>query len=207
MTHDQDTEELLQQIAGGELAAVDDLLERHRAKLRWMVAARMDRRVSGRFDPSDVVQDTLLEASRRLERYADERPLPFYPWLRQVALDRLKDLYRRHLRTHGRSVLRETKSFPLNESVESLAGWLVDSGTSPTRGLLRDEVRLRVREALKSLSDADREILLMRHLEQMTVPEIAAAMELHPNATKSRLRRALERLHYHLTLGRSDGKS
>src|SRR5688572_14298890 len=97
-----DTDQLLEQAQAGEAAAVDQLLERHRQRLRRVVSFRLDPRLSARVDPSDVVQETLLDASRRLAAYLTNRPLPFFLWLREIASDRLTDLHRRHLGAQAR---------------------------------------------------------------------------------------------------------
>src|SRR5262249_40076711 len=102
-----DTELLLRRVAEGDDAARDQLIELYRRRLRRMVAVRFDIRLAARADPSDVVQETLAEAAAQLDRYLQERPLPFYPWLRQMALRRLIDLNRRHLQARRRSVIRE----------------------------------------------------------------------------------------------------
>src|SRR5437870_3588834 len=102
-----DTEELLRRAGEGDAVARGALLDRHRRRLRQMIACRMDPRLAARLDPSDVVQETLAEADRRLDGYLNERPLPFYPWLRKLAWDRLVEQHRRHLRARRRSVLRE----------------------------------------------------------------------------------------------------
>src|SRR5215470_6717040 len=93
-----DTEELLRRSQAGDRDARGALLQRHRKRLRRMVALRLDRRLASRLDPSDVVQDVLAAADRRLDEYLSERPLPFYPWLRQIAWDRLVYEHRRHVR-------------------------------------------------------------------------------------------------------------
>src|SRR5436309_11692394 len=102
-----DTEELLDAVSRGDVKARGQLLERHRPRLRRMVAIRFDRRLAARVDPSDVVQESLAEAAARLSDYVRTRPLPFYPWLRRIAADRLADAGRRHLRAGRRSVGRE----------------------------------------------------------------------------------------------------
>src|SRR5438270_13599940 len=102
-----DTEELLRQASEGSLAAREGLLDRHRSRLRKMVAFRLDRRLATRVDPSDVVQEVLMEANGKLERYLIERPLPFYPWLRALALERMVTLRRRHVKAARRTVQRE----------------------------------------------------------------------------------------------------
>src|SRR5215469_15978069 len=106
-TSSPDTDELLARTAHGDQAAREQLITRHRARLRKMVAYRLDRRLRVRVDPSDVVQEVLAEASRKLPQYLQQRPLPFYPWLRQMAETRLIDLRRRHLESQRRSVCRE----------------------------------------------------------------------------------------------------
>src|SRR5690349_19042560 len=105
-----DTEQLLDRAAAGDAEARGRLLDRHRARLRQLVALRLDRRLAARTDPSDVVQESLLEAGRRLDDYLRQRPVPFYVWLRQLALDRVVDQHRRHVRSKKRSVRREEVS-------------------------------------------------------------------------------------------------
>src|SRR5918911_4775541 len=97
-TRPPDTEELLERSAAGDRDARGELLQRHRGRLKRMVAVRLDRRLAARVDPSDVVQETLAEAAAKLDGYLRTRPLPFYPWLRRLAQNRMADLYRRHVR-------------------------------------------------------------------------------------------------------------
>src|SRR5438128_559367 len=115
-----DTEQLLEAVSRGDAQARGRLLERHRPKLRRMVAIRLDRRLAARVDPSDVVQESLAEAAARLDDYVRDRPLPFYPWLRRIASDRLADASRRHLRAGRRSVGREEPPGLPGESVVEL---------------------------------------------------------------------------------------
>jgi RNA polymerase sigma-70 factor, ECF subfamily len=191
-----DTEELLRQAGRGVPDAPDKLFARHRDRLRRMVAWRLDRRLAARVDPSDVVQEVLAEASQKLERYLRERPLPFYPWLRTLAWERVAALYRRHLRAGGRSVLREEPGvlYLPDESAAELAARLVTSATSPTQQALRQEARERVRQALARLAERDGEVLVLRHLEGLTVAETAAVLGVSAGAVKVRHLRALERL-------------
>jgi RNA polymerase sigma-70 factor, ECF subfamily len=191
-----DTDELLNRTAQGDGAARDELLVRHRQRLRQAVAYRLDRRLAARVNPSDVVQEVLAEASRRLPEYLRERPLPFYPWLRQMALERLVALHRRHVQAQRRSVRREEAGLPAlpDESAEELAGRLAASASSPSQRLVRREARERVRAALSRLPPADREVLELRHLEQLSVAETAAVLGVSPGAAKTRHLRALQRL-------------
>ncbi len=135
-------------------------------------------------------------ASRRLDDYLLTRPLPFFAWLRQLAWDRLVDLHRRHVRAERRTVTREEgPAMELSdESALHLAERLIGSGTSPSGHLMREELRDRVRSALARLSEGEREVLVMRHLEQLSTAEVASVLGISEGAVKVRLLRALERL-------------
>jgi RNA polymerase sigma-70 factor (ECF subfamily) len=191
-----DTDQLLDRVTGGDAAARQALLARHRDRLRKMVAFHMDRRLAARVDPSDVVQEALADAAGRLSDYARRRPLPFYPWLRQLAWDRLIELHRRHVAAGKRSVKREEPDvlrLP-DESAVQLASRLADLGGSPSEQAVREEVRQRVRLALDRLAPGDREVLVLRHLEQLSTAEAAAVLGIGERAFKSRHLRALQRL-------------
>ncbi len=192
---DPETEELLQN-AGGGGPALAVLLERHRNRLRRMVAVRLDSRLAPLVDPSDVVQEALADASRKLDDFLRDRPLPFYPWLRRLAWERIIHFHRHHLQAQKRAVTREERlDLPLpDESMVLLADRLVASGTTPSQRLLRDEQGRRLREVLDRLRPNDREVLVMCYLEELTFGEIGAALEISENAAKVRHFRALERV-------------
>jgi RNA polymerase sigma-70 factor (ECF subfamily) len=209
-THsDPDTDALVNRAASGDQTAREQLLGRHRPRLRRMVATRMDRRLAARFDPSDVVQEALIAADARLSEYLRRRPVPFYPWLRQLTWERLVELHRRHLGASKRSVRREDRSvWDLPEdSAAELATRLVDTGIGPGSRLLRDELRQRVRAALDHLPAHYREVLIQRHLEQLTSREIATVLGISENAVNVRHLRALERLRYLLEADGPEGTS
>jgi RNA polymerase sigma-70 factor (ECF subfamily) len=191
-----DTEDLLGQVAQGNTAAREGLLARHRERLRKMIAYRLDSRLAARVDPSDVVQEVLTEANDKLDRYLRERPLPFYPWLRELAAERLITLHRRHVQAAKRSVRREEAGLLAlpDESLAALAERLVTSATSPSQRLLRKEKQQRVRQVLSELPERDREVLVLRHLEQLSVAETAEVLGIREGAVKTRHVRALERL-------------
>jgi RNA polymerase sigma-70 factor (ECF subfamily) len=193
---DLDTEFLLHDAARGSDEAVRILLDRHRARLRRMVALRLDRRLSARLDPSDIVQEALADAARKLADYARDRPLPFYPWLHRLASERLAQEHRRHLRSQARGVGREEpQGFePLNESAALLADRLIADDPTPATILVRDEQRRRLLEALAEMAETDREVLMMRFHEDLTFPEIAAILEIGEGAAKMRHLRALRRI-------------
>ncbi|HEV3167998.1 MAG TPA: sigma-70 family RNA polymerase sigma factor [Isosphaeraceae bacterium] len=191
-----DTDALLRQASEGDDAARQQLLDRHRDRLRRMVAVRIDPRLSARVDPSDVVQDALARASQKLDAYMRNRPLPFYPWLRQFAWERLVELHRQHVLAQRRSVTREQREeFLLSDSsAVALAEVLIASGTSPSHQLIRAELCARVRDALAELSPRDREVLVMRHLEQLSTAEVASILRTTEGAVMTRHTRALVRL-------------
>jgi RNA polymerase sigma-70 factor, ECF subfamily len=193
---DPSTDLLLDRAAHGDQPARQQLLGRHRARLRKMVAVHLDRRLTTRVDPSDVVQEALADAARQLSDYLTRRPLPFYPWLRQLAWDRIVDLHRRHVKAGKRSVTREEPDvlqLP-DESAAQLASRLIDPGVSPSEHVVREELHRRVQSALAQLAPGDRQVLVLRHLEQLTTAEAAAVLGIGERAFKSRQLRALQRL-------------
>jgi RNA polymerase sigma-70 factor (ECF subfamily) len=192
---DADTEHLLARAAAGDIDARDGLLARHRDRLRRMVAVRADPRLAARVDPSDVVPDTLAEAAGKLDGFLRTRPLPFYPWLRRLALERLAALHRRHVQARRRSVTREADRMDLPDgSALELADRLFARQSSPSARLQRQELQARVRSALAALREADREVLVLRHLEGLPAKDIAAVLGTSEGAVHTRHVRALQRL-------------
>jgi RNA polymerase sigma-70 factor (ECF subfamily) len=191
-----DSEELLNQAARGNRSAVDALLARHRDRLCGMVRLRMDGRLGPRIDPSDVVQEALLEAAGKLPEYLAERPVPFYPWLRRLAWEKLVKLHEWHLHVGKRSVLREEAVDPElpDDSVLNLARRLAARDSSPSQQLMHKEMCERVRAALARLPEGDREVLVLRYLEELATAEVAAVLGISEAAVKMRHRRALDRL-------------
>jgi RNA polymerase sigma-70 factor (ECF subfamily) len=204
-TRDPDTDELMTRSLRGEAGAAESLLDRHRDRLRRMIAARLDRRIRSRVDPSDVVQEALAAAARGLPGYLRHAPLPFFAWLRQFARERLAKLHRHHIGARRRSVAREERpaaDLP-DDSVAALTRRLAADGTSPSQGMIREEVRQGVRAALARLADADRELLLMRNVERLAMADLAAVLGISEGAARVRHLRALRRLRSHLERGTS----
>lgn len=189
-------DDLLRRAGDGDLEARERLLLHYRDRLKRMVRVRMDRRITGRIDPSDIIQEALYEASQKLPGYLELRPIPFYPWLRRIAWEKLIATHDRHVRAQKRSVSREQRSFPglPDDSVAWLVDRLVHRGPGPRDVAILEEVRGRVRAALERLPARDCEVLVMYYLEEMSKAEIAAALELTEAAVKSRHRRALQKL-------------
>lgn len=191
---DHETTGLLKRIRNGDQAATGELLGRFRPRLCRMVAARMDDRVTARVDPSDVVQEALVVAHGRLPDYLEEADSPFYPWLRQIAWDRLVDAHRRHIHADKRSVCREVRMQLSDASAIHLAQQMATSATGPSSHLVRQELRGRIRAILGELADLDREILILKHLEELSNSECAAVLGITLVAVKKRYLRALSRV-------------
>jgi RNA polymerase sigma-70 factor (ECF subfamily) len=192
---DDDSQTLLAQATVGDQAATQRLLALHRRRLRSMIAMRLDRRLSARVDPSDVLQETLAEAHQKLPEYLRTQPIPFYPWLRQIAWDKIVELHRKHLVAQARAVTREEQYSPglPDQSALDLGRRLIARGSSPSQHLLEQELKARVQTALGRLDAQDRDVLVLRFLEQLSMEETAAVLGLTPEGVKSRQRRALQR--------------
>jgi RNA polymerase sigma-70 factor (ECF subfamily) len=187
-----ETQRLLERVGAGEREAVDRLLDRHRAYLRRLVESRLDARVRARVDPSDVVQEAQLEASRRLDGFVKQPPMPFRLWLRQIAYDRLLMLHRHHVAAARRAVGRDLP-LPDRSSVQ-LAQQLLARGSTPSQELVKREFVVRVRQAVNQLPDGDREVLVLRNLEGLSNREAAQVLGLDPAAASRRYGRAVIRL-------------
>ena len=189
--------ELVARAAAGDRAAIVELLERYRGRLRRMVAMRLDPRLRGRVDASDVIQEGYLDALRRLDEFVRDPSVPFYIWLRFLVGQRVHEQHRRHLGTPGRDVGREVSLYRgamPGASIGALAARLLGNLTSPSQAAMRAERKIRLQEALNRMDPLDREILVLRHYEQMTNGDAAAALGLDKSAASKRYTRALERL-------------
>jgi RNA polymerase sigma-70 factor (ECF subfamily) len=198
MTSDTDqANDLLDQARAGDAQALATLFDRYRDRLRHMVRLRLDRRLAGRIDPSDVLQEAFLEANKRLTPRAREREMPAFLWLRLVTGQTLVDLHRRHLGTKMRDAGLEVSlhrgSLPQASSL-SLAELLMGRLTSPTLAAQRAEMQLRLQEALNRMDPIDREVLVLRHFEELSNVETAHVLGLEPTAASNRYIRALRRL-------------
>ncbi len=202
-----DTDRLLDLAEDGDLEARNQLLDRHRTRLRQLAAMRMDQRLANRVDPSDIVQETMVDAFRRLPGYLRDRPLPFYIWLRGIAWNRLIDIHRKHILSVRRTVTRETPiALGLAQQASgSLLAQLTLLGTAPLQSLVEGEIRERMQKGLESLPEIDREVLILRHLESLSVAETAAVLNVPEGTVKSRHARALERMRKVL-MGDDDGE-
>jgi RNA polymerase sigma-70 factor (ECF subfamily) len=191
-----ETEELLNQVRQGQPAALDRLLSRHREPMRRMIDIRLDPAIAARVDASDIVQEVFLEASRRLNEYLRDPGMPFHLWLRHIARDHIIDAHRRHRQAQRRTVDREqpVQSPLADRSSMNLIAELVDRELTPATAAIRHEMEKRFHEAIGRLNADDREIILMRHFEQLSNQETATALALTEAAASMRYLRALRRL-------------
>lgn len=193
----EETAELLAAAKAGETEAVEQLLDRHRPSLRRMIQLRLDQRILRRVDVSDVVQDVLVEAHRRLADYLANPVFAFPLWIRQIAKDRIIDAHRRHRMSAKRNIDREQ---PLvapghqDRSTMELAGQLCDPELTPAAAATQREMASLVEAAIQRLREPDREVILMRHYEQLSNLEVAQVLGLAEAAASMRYLRALKRL-------------
>src|SRR5579871_418035 len=197
MKHDpSETAHLIERSRAGDPQALNELFTRHRERLCRMVEMRLDHRLHARIDASDVVQDAYVEVAERLEEYLRDPRLPLFLWLRLVVGERLMKLHRHHLGTQMRDAGREVSLYrgalPAASSA-ALAAQLLGHYTSPTQAVVRAERILRVQEALNTLDPMDREILSLRHFEELTAAEAAQVLGIEESAAAKRYFRALKR--------------
>ncbi len=191
------TQELMVAARRGESAAINQLLDRHREALRRLVDLRMDQMVKRRVDASDIVQDVLVEANRRLPDFLESSTVPFHLWLRGLARDRMIDAHRRHRVAGRRSVDREVPMVApgiSDQSVLDLAQQLNDPRYTPASAALQHELTEQFQKTLEELAETDREVVFMRHFEQLSNQEIAQALDITEAAASMRYLRAVKRL-------------
>jgi RNA polymerase sigma-70 factor (ECF subfamily) len=196
---DNDPSELeqLHRAAAGDERSLTELFTRYRSRLKRMVKLRLDPRVRGRVDPSDVVQEAFLEICQKLTAYLHERKVPFYLWLRLMTGQKLALTHRQHLGVQARDADREISLYrgALPEaSSAALAAQLLGKLTTPSQAAVKAELKLRIQEALNNMEPLDREVLTLRHFEQLSNAETALVLGITPTATCNRYVRALERL-------------
>jgi RNA polymerase sigma-70 factor (ECF subfamily) len=200
MTDDSSqTDDLLARAQAGDERAFADLFDRYRERLKRMIRLRLDRRLSGRVDGSDVLQEAFLEIHKRFAEYLEEKKdkLPLYLWLRLVTGQKMTDIHRHHLGAKMRDANQEVSLYrgalPQATSV-SLAAHLLGRMTSATQAAIRAEHKLLVQEALNSMDPLDREVLVLRHFEQLSNDETALSLGIKKSTASQRYVRALKRL-------------
>jgi RNA polymerase sigma-70 factor (ECF subfamily) len=191
------TDDLLRKAKAGDAEALGALFAHHRDRLRQMVRLRLDRRVAGRLDASDVLQEAYLDVAQRFPEYVAAQAVPFYVWLRALTGQRVIDLHRQHLgakmRDAGQEISLYRGALPQASSA-SLAQQLLAGLTSPTQAAVRAEMQLKLQEALNSMDPMDREVVVLRHFEELNNVETAAVLGIEPSAGSKRYLRAIRRL-------------
>jgi RNA polymerase sigma-70 factor (ECF subfamily) len=175
--------------------ALADALALHAERLQRILDLRLDPRLAGRVDAADVLQEAFLEACKRLPRYLDDPRVSVFIWLRGVTLDTLIHVHRRHLaemRDAGRDVPLQGRWGPQASSI-SMAGWLIADLTSPSQAAVRDETARKIEEVLGAMDEIDREVLILRHFEQLSNDEVASVIGVKKAAASRRYMRALAR--------------
>jgi RNA polymerase sigma-70 factor (ECF subfamily) len=192
-----ETARLLRSVVAGDQESWGELLVRHQKRLCRMVAFRMDQRLQGRIDPLDVIQDAFVEASEHRAEYLRQPPMPFFLWLRGIVGNKLRELHRYHLATQMRDASREVSLYRgklPQASSAALADQLLGHATRPSEAAIRAELKIQLQEALNSMDPLDREVLVLRHFEQLSPAETAQELGIKEKAAGMRYLRALKRL-------------
>ncbi len=195
--HSEPLETLLERVRANDADAVAEVFGRFRDRLRRMVRLRLDRRLQGRVDPSDILQEAYLDVAARAAEYAAKPEMPFFLWLRMITGQRLLEIHRRHLQTKMRDATQEVSLFggalPQANSM-SLAAQLLGRLTTASAAAMRAELQLQLQQTLNAMDPIDREILALRHFEELNNNETATVLELSKAAASNRYIRALKRL-------------
>jgi RNA polymerase sigma-70 factor (ECF subfamily) len=189
--------ELIDRLRNQDEEALATLFSMHRDRLRRLIDFRLDARLRGRVDPSDVVQDSFLNAAQRVPHFLEGPPIPFFIWLRQVVLQRVVEVHRFHLGASKRSANREQSevaSLVTDATSASLAFQLVARLGSPSDVVVREELIALLHQALETMDPIDREVLALRHFEELSNDETATVLGLQKSAASNRYIRALGRL-------------
>ena len=188
-----ETEEILERAGTGDSVAFEELFQRHRGRLQRAIAFRMDRRVARRADASDILQETYMEAFRRMPKNLQQQGMPFYSWLYWIAREKVLEFHRRHLGTRKRAIGSEVPMTPADSSAKFASG-LIGRLPTPSQELARAELAELLHEALGRLDPDERDLVLWRHFEKLSAREIAGLLNITEAAANKRYFRAVKRL-------------
>jgi RNA polymerase sigma-70 factor (ECF subfamily) len=194
---DDEMQGLLDRLRAGDRDALAELFARHRAPLRRMIELRLDHRLNGRVSSSDVLQEAYVDAMKRVPHFFENPDMPFFVWLRWIAGQRLVEVHRQHLGARMRDAGLEVplqQGYPSAASSSCLAACLSEGHTSPSLAAIRGETLAQLEAALDHLDPIDREVLALRHFEELSNNEVAALLGIQKAAASKRYVRALERL-------------
>ncbi len=187
----------MDRVCNNDAEAVAEVFAHYRDRLKRMVRLRLDRRLQGRVDPSDVLQEAWIDVNSRAAEYASNDEMPFFLWMRMITGQRLLEIHRRHLQTQMRDAGQEVSLYggalPHANSM-SLAAQLLRRLTTASAAAMRAESQIRLQEVLNRMDPIDREILALRHFEELSNGEVATVLELSKAAASNRYIRALKRL-------------
>lgn len=188
--------ELLQRVKAGDTQALAELFSLYRDRLWRIINFRLDNRLLGRVDADDVLQEVYLAAAQRLEHYLDDSTHSFFIWLRLIANQTLIDVHRRHLGAKMRDASRDMSihAHYAQATSMSIASQLLGNFTSPSQIAMRDEIAIQLDKAIDSMEPIDREVLALRHFEELTNSEVAEVLGIQQKAASIRYVRALKRL-------------
>jgi len=189
--------ELISQLNDGDDAVLADLFSHYRERLKRIVRFRLDHRLAGRVSESDVIQDSYLSASKRVDHYRSRDDMPFFVWLRLIINQQLADLHRQHLQVEMRDVRKEISlerpAISPHTSM-AMAAQLVGNATSASRAFSRVERITKLEEALNKMEPIDREVIALRHFEELTNSEVAKVLSIDEQASSKRYVRAMKRM-------------
>lgn len=193
---DQESETLLERLRGGDESSLAELFLRHRARLWRLVEFRLDPRLRGRVDADDVLQEAYLNAAQRVPHFLEKPSMSFFIWIRLIVDQTLADVHRRHLGAQLRDAGREIRIGGVHPhgTSTSLAFQIVGNLTSPSQAAIREETYRLLEEAIESMDSMDREVLALRHFEELTNGEVAEVLGIQEKAASIRYIRALRRL-------------
>ena len=189
--------ELIDRVVKGDKDALAELFSAHRDRLWRMVNFRMDPRLHGRVDADDVLQESWLSVVQRIDHFLQDASRSIFVWFRLITSQTLIDIHRRHLGTQKRNAAMEfsiNKGWSSESTSFSLSFHLLGHLTSPTQAALREELSQQLKTALSSMNDIDREVLALRHFEQLSNRETAQILSISDQAASDRYMRALGRL-------------
>lgn len=189
-------DELIERLKSGEEHAFVELFSLHRSRLKRMLEFRMDRRLRGREDASDILQEVYIDAHKRMSHYLKRPQLSFYVWLRQLTTQRLIDIHRRHLKAERRDIKQEVAihSVGLAATSASMALQLASYLASPSQIAMHAELVVQIENALEGMDEIDREVIALRHFEELRNSEVAEVLGIKDAAASNRYMRALTRL-------------
>ena len=188
--------ELLNRVKAGDQQALAELFSLHRDRLWQVINFRLDSRLRGRVDADDILQEAYLDAAQRIKHYLDNSTHTFFVWLRLIANQTLIDVHRRHLGAQMRDASRDMSihAHYANATSMSIASQLLGNFASPSQAAMRDEISVQLDQAIESMEPIDREVLALRHFEELTNSEVAEVLNIQQKAASIRYRRALKRL-------------